>query len=349
MAAKKDTGAEQLNRLKAALKSGELQSLYIFTGEESYLRSFYLDELRKTILPGGFEEFNFHRCEGKNLTVRELAEMAEAMPMMAERTLIIVTDFDPFALDESEREQFIALIGDWPDYCCLVLHYDLQPYKENKVMKKLVKAMGQFVVVEFKAQEKGDLINWLRRRFRALGKEIDAQAAEHLIFTCGSLMTGLIPEINKIAGYAKGDQITVRDINAVASPILDAEIFQLTNAVTAGKYDLAAEKLGELLQQQEEPVVLLSAIGKELRRIYTARMAIEGGKDKYWLMELWGMRSDYPAKLLLDAAMRVNLAWCRDSVKAAQMLDRRMKSEKGMDAAEELKRFLMELEQGARV
>lgn len=40
--------------------------------------------------------------------------------------------------------------------------------------------------------------------------------------------------------------------------------------------------------------MILGVISKELRRLYTARLALDSGKDKLWLMDLWNMRSDYP-------------------------------------------------------
>lgn len=123
-----------------------------------------------------------------------------------------------------------------------------------------------------------------------------------MLFYCGTMMDNLISEVSKVAAYAKAQQITTADIDAVAEPVLDARIFDMTNHISAGKYDRAAAVLGDLLRMQTEPIVILGAIGKELRRLYTARMAIDGGKDRFWLMELWQMRSDYPAKLLLQAA-----------------------------------------------
>ena len=63
------------------------------------------------------------------------------------------------------------------------------------------------------------------------GKEIDRQTAEYLIFTCGGLMTGLVPEIAKIGAYAKGRAITQKDIDAVADPVLSAEVFRLSDRV----------------------------------------------------------------------------------------------------------------------
>ena len=335
---------EAYQKFKADLSAGAVGCAYIFYGEESYLREYYLEELRKKLVPVGFEEFNYHRLEGKDLTVQTLTEMAEAMPMLSERTLIVVTDFDIFKLGEEQREKLIGLLEDIPPYCCLVFVYDTVAYKPNKTMKKLCKAIGDHVqAVEFRAQDSSDLVAWIARRFRALDKEIDRQTAEYLIFTCGGLMTGLVPEIQKIGAYAKGKAITQKDIDDVADPVLSAEVFKLSDAVLQGNYDLAASILGDLLKMQTEPIMILAALGSQLRRIYTARIAIDSGKDKYWLMELWEMKSDYPAKLLLNAAKRTTADWCADAVKMCQALDRRMKSEKGIDSVGELKLLLVRL------
>ena len=59
------------------------------------------------------------------------------------------------------------------------------------------------------------------------------------------------------------------------------------------------------------------------------------------------MTSDYPAKKLMQSARSVSRSWCRDAVRRCQTLDRRMKSERNMDAEGALKLFLMELA-GAR-
>ena len=335
---------EAYQKFKTDLSAGEVGCAYIFYGEESYLREYYLGELRKKLVPAGFEEFNYHRLEGKDLTVQALTEMAEAMPMLSERTLIVVTDFDIFKLGEEQREKLISLLEDIPPYCCLIFVYDTVAYKPNKTMKKLCKAIGDYVqAVEFRAQDSSDLVAWIARRFRALDKEIDRQTAEYLIFTCGGLMTGLVPEISKIAAYAKGKAITQKDIDDVADPVLSAEVFKLSDAVLQGNYDLAASILGDLLKMQTEPIMILAALGSQLRRIYTARLAIDSGKDKYWLMELWEMKSDYPAKLLLNAAKRTTADWCADAVKMCQVLDRRMKSEKGIDSVGELELLLVRL------
>ena len=331
-------------KLKADISAGTPGCVYIFYGEEAYLREYYLGELRKKLIPAGFEEFNYHRLEGRELTVQALAEMAEAMPMMTERTLIQVSDFDIFKLNEDQRERLIAFLEDVPPYCCVVFSYDTLEYKPNRTMIKLCKALSvRAEAVEFRQADSSDLTAWIARRFRALGKEIDRQTAEYLIFLCGPLMTGLVPEIAKVGAYAKGKTVTQKDIDAVADPVLSAEVFKLSDAVLAGSYDQAARILGDLLKMQTEPILILGMLGAQLRRIYTARLALDSGKDKYWLMSLWGYKSDYPVRMLLSAAKKATAQWCAGAVKECQVLDRRMKSEKGIDSAGELKLLLVRL------
>ena len=330
--------------LRSELKAGQLGRAYIFYGPEAYLRDGMLRRVQETLIPAGFEEFNYHRVSGKDLTINGLQEMVEAMPMMAQATLTVVEDLDLFHLDDTGRTQLMALLEDIPDYATVIFVYDTLEYKRDGKMKKLCAAVDSFVTeVEFAQQDSRELIKWAQKHFAAAGHTIDSATVEHLLFTCGSMMTNLAPEIQKIAAYARQEKITVEDINAVADPILDAKVFDMTNCITSGDYDKAASVLADLLRMQTEPIVVLSIIGKELRRLYTARMALDNGKDRFWLKGLWNMSSDYPAKLLMQAARRVDHDWCSAAVKKARALDRRMKSQRGIDPAGELKLFLMDL------
>ena len=333
-----------LKKLKADLSARTPGSAYLFYGIEAYQRGYYLEQLRKVLVDKSFEQFNYHRLEGKELLIEDLASAVETMPMMAERTLVVVVDLDIFKLGANQREALIALLEDIPPYCCLVFVYDTIEYAPNRTMKKLCKALdGHVQAVEFRQADTSSLLDWVRRRFQALGKDIGRAAAEHLIFTCGPLMTGLVQEIDKIASYTEGAAVTEADIDAVADPVLSASAFKMADAAAAGDYDRAAGLLGDLLKMQTEPVLILGALGGQLRRIYTARMALDSGKDKYWLMDIWGYSSDYQVRMLLSAAKKVSLDWCAGAVKQCQVLDRRMKSERGFDGGDGLKLLLARL------
>ena len=205
MAKKKEETYPGYEELRAALQSGGPANVYIFFGEETYLMQQAVEQLRALLVPAGFEEFNYHRLTGKGLTVQELTEAVEAMPMMSQSTFVTVTDMDVFKLDEAQRTALVSLLEDFPEYCTLVFLYRQLPYKKDGKLKKLTAAVAAHTTeIEFAPQGRQKLQKWVRRRFAAFDKELDDNAIDHLLFTCGSLMDGLVPEINKIAAYAKG-------------------------------------------------------------------------------------------------------------------------------------------------
>ncbi len=66
--AERKTPNKGYQKLKSDLSAGNIGQVYIFYGEESYLREYYLGEIKKKLVPAGFEEFNYHRLSGKTLT-----------------------------------------------------------------------------------------------------------------------------------------------------------------------------------------------------------------------------------------------------------------------------------------
>ena len=325
--------------IKDLAEGTPLGPLYVFHGEEAYLRDYYLGQMKKRLLPSGMEEFNLHTMTGKEFELKKLQELVDCLPMMSDRTMIVVSDYDLF---KGDKDGLTRLLSDLPDYVCLVFVYDLIEYKADARTKLsgLLKEMGS--VVAFRRQEQGDLIDWIARRFRALDKDIGSEEAKYLIFLCGDLMNTLISEIGKIGAYAKGKRITRADIDAVATPQLDAVVFQMTDAIAAGNFDKAASVLGDLFHMQEAPIKLLAVLGKQLRQIYSARLALEAGKSASYLMDLWGMRSAYPAERLMQSARRFSLPWCRRAVIRCAETDLAMKST-GADGEDLMIGLLMEL------
>ncbi len=334
---KTDTAAYQ--KLKKDLREGTLGSLYVFHGEEAYLRDFYLGQMKRALLPAGMESFNLHTLNGKEFDLKTLGQLVDCLPMMGERTLVVVYDYDIY---KGDKDGLLTLLGDLPEYVCLVFVYDLIDYKADARTKLagLLKEKGS--VVAFNRQGQGDLIDWIARRFRAMDHDISSEDAKYLIFLCGDLMNTLISEIGKIGSYAKEYRVTRRDIDAVATPQLDAVVFQLTDAIAAGSFDKAASVLGDLFHMREAPIKLLSVLGKQLRQLYSARLAIEQKKGTAYLMELWGLRSAYPAERLMQSARRFSLSWCRRAVMRCGEADLTMKST-GAPGEEVLIDLLMEL------
>ena len=337
--AKPDTAGYQ--KLKKDLSKGNPGQLYLLYGEETYLRDYYLDKLRDRLLSGGMGEFNLHEIKAKDMSPHALEEAVDCLPMMGERTLIMVTDYDLFKANEKDREQYIRIVSQLPAYCCVVFLYDLIEYKGD-ARTKLAAALKQHgTLVNFVRQDQGDLVDWVRRRFKALGKDIDSRLALDLIFLCGDLMTNLIGEIEKIGAYSKQKHITKADIETVATPQLDAVVFRMTDAIGEGSFDKAAAVLGELYQMQEPPIKIMWSLGRQMRQLYSARLALEQGRGASYVASLWGIKP-YPADKLLNSARRMSLKWCRNAVVRCGQTDLAMKST-GQDGQELLTTLLLEL------
>lgn len=337
-----------LKDFKRDLKAGAPKNLYVFHGEEAYLRDYYLGELKKALLPPGLEDFNLHTAQGKDCSPEWLEQAVDCLPMMSQRTLVAVTDFDLFGGGEGQRDKLLSLLGALPDYCCLVFIYDLTPFKADGRSRLAALLKEKKAVVEFRRQEQGDLTDWIVRRFRAAGHTIDTEDAKYLIFLCGDLMTNLISEIGKIAAYSTTQRVTRQDIDAVAIPQVDAIVFQMTDAITRKDFDKAAAVLSDLLHDQQSPIMILSVMGKYFRQLYTARLCLEAGGDRETFMELWSMRYSYQADKLMDGARKFSLPWCRHAVRRCAETDVAMKSYGG-DEEELLISLLMELSAGRRV
>ncbi len=328
MAVKKNAKFDNaaLQQFKAALKAGDPARLYFFFGEETYLRDTYLNRLKELLLPTGLEDFNLHVLHEKGCTPDALSDAIDSLPMMSERSLILVYDCDIFKANEDDQNAYAALLSDLPDYVCLVFVYDtinLDRRTLKGALGKLVK--GSPALVQFNQQDNSDLVPWIQRRFKSLGKEIDRSQAEYLIFTTGGLMTSLISEIEKVGAYAKDSAVTKADIDAVCDPVLDAVAFRMTDCIAQGDFDGAAGILSDLFAMQQPHPMVLGALGKQVRQLYTARLALEQGCSAAWLVEIWGMKQSWSAERLLKNAKRFPANWYRAAVKLTAEADRKLK------------------------
>ena len=345
---KKPVDNTAMRELKKAVKEGAPKRLYLFYGEEAFLRDDCLDLLKKAILPAGLEDFNLHAAQGKECSVDWIEQAVDCLPMMSERTLVTVTDFDLFALGDEAKARLIEVLSNLPDYCCLVFVYDLLAYKppaKDKLAALLKKEGG---LVNFQRQEPKQLAGWICRQFEKAGKSVDSADAEYLIFLVGDLMHDLSAEIGKIAAYAANSRVTRADMDAVAIPKVEAVVFQMTDAMARKDFDKAASVLADLLHSREAPAMILSVMGKYFQQLYTARLLLDAGQGRDDLMALWEMRSDFQANKLMDAARGFSLPWCRYAVGRCYETDIVLKSSYGQEG-EVLTGLLMELAGRQRV
>lgn len=314
----------------ASLKENGPQRLYLLWGEEDYLREQYLEELKKVCIPEGEDSFSYKKIDGAELDPDTLRQAVDSVPFLTERSLVEIRDANLNKLEEPEK--YLEILRDIPEYCtvALVQGSAFEPDGRLKFTKGIRDIASE---IRFTEQTSGMLISWISKRFAAAGKTIDLEAAQRLLFVSGDLMSRLIPEIEKVAAYARGDRVTVSDVDAVAHHIPEAVIFEMTDLIAQRKYNAALSVLSELLaDKNNEPIPMLAMLGMQMRKLYAARLALEKGLGTQYVMDVCGMKYEDYARKLINSARGFSLRQLQNSIRMCTEADYKIKSSSVNDA-----------------
>ena len=314
--------------------------LYLLWGKEDYLREQYLTQLKTVCIPEGESGFNFRRFDGPELSASALREAVDSLPFLSERTFVEIRDADINRLKEAQ--EILPLLSDLPDYCtvCFIQNAEYEPDGRIKLVKT-IREKGR--ELKFTQQGQGALIDWIARRFAACGKRIDFEASQRLIFISGDLMNRLIPEIEKIAAYAKGETVGVADVEAVAHHIPEAQVFELTDYLAKKQYNAAMNTLAELFSENEyDEIYLLAVLGSQMRRLYAARLAIDHELGSKYVAECCAIKYDFLVSRLMSSARSFSMQQLKKAVRICAETDEQMKSGGG-DGRELLKNAVLSI------
>ena len=339
----KDEEKMNLNAEVRLLKERGPERLYFLWGPEDYLREYYLRTLKGICLPEGEDSFSYKRMNGPEIDPAELQQAIDAMPFLTERSFVEIRDAD--LNHAKEADKLLALLGDIPEYCtvALVQSAEYEPDGRIKLIKG-IRAAGRDL--KFTKAGQSQLIDWVVRRFAAAGKRIDLESIQRLILISGDLMNRLIPEIDKIAAYAKGERVTIADVEAVANHIPEAVIFDMTDYIAQKKYNAALSVLSELLSDKNnEPIPMLALLCMQMRRLYAARLTIEKGLGSKYLMETAGLKYDFLANKLIQSARGYTLPQLRRAIELCCDADYKIKSS-SLDDRELLKETVLRIAAG---
>ena len=326
------------------LKAEGPGQLYLLWGEEDFLRESFVSELRKLCLGESDDGFDYKRIDGAEPDIGLIREAADAMPFFAPRLYIELRGFDINKYPANDAEQLKAILADLPEFCTMVILLPAGSEPDGRLgLFKAVKKYGQSI--EFTAQDQDQLVRWIRRKVRAAGKDIDPVEAQYLIFNCGELMSHLNNELSKLVHYSKGEQITRSDIDAATDRSMEAEVFQLTDALADRKYDRAASVMAELLAKKESPIMLLAVMGRQFRQLYITKTALSLHLGQSYIKEVCALRFDFQLQKLTDAARGFTLPRLRDAVRLCAETDYAMKSS-GADDEALLRDLLLKLAVG---
>ena len=135
-------------------------------------------------------------------------------------------------------------------------------------------------------------------------------------------------------------------LEAVANHIPEAVVFEMTELISQKKINSALSVLSELLaDKNNEPIMMLAVLGRQMRQLYAARLALDKNLGTKYVMEVCAMKYDYIASKLISAARGFTLPQLKRAVELCTETDYRMKSS-GADPRELLKEAVLRIAAG---
>lgn len=332
--------------LDSQIKSGQFARIYLLYGEESYLVAHYARALSESAVPT-VREFNLHRFSADTFDLPKLAAAVEHLPLMASRTCVVLQDIDPDALKAKEWKDYLEILADAPESCVLVLAFAHVPYDKKSAHWKALIALAQKSgeAELFHAPSKRELEKWLAKRARAAGASITVEAADALADACSADMNRMAAEVEKLAAYTSGGEIGKEAVDALVYKDVESSIYDLARAVTSGRLSAALETIGNLFDQKEEPVIILSALSQAFCDLYRAAVAVSAGKGQSDLSADFPYRGrEFRVRNALRDCRGLSVGYLRAALEQLLAADAALKSS-GADSRLVLERLCVDLSQ----
>ncbi len=270
MAVKTSEFPAKQRQLNENLKAGVFSSSYLIYGDEAYLRFQNRDKVVKAL---GLDEssMNFNRFEGDKAVAAEIIGMAETMPFLADKRLILVENSGFFKNGSPELTQYLKNQSE----TAVIVFVEKDVDKRKDVYKALCKTGFD---IECTAQSDDSLKTWIRTRFKGEGKNISPAACAFLLDRAGTDMSNIANEIEKLVCYCMDrTDITEQDIEAVCANYLTGRIFAMTDAIAEKNQKRAIELYYDLLALKEPPARILSLITRQFNLMFQVKEMSEAG------------------------------------------------------------------------
>lgn len=284
-----------MQKLNEEIKTGQLRQVYLLYGEEAYLRSQYRDKL-KTALLGGGDAMNCHYFEGKDIVAGEIIDLAETMPFLAERRVLVLENSGLFSHGGEQLAEYLQA----PAPTAYFVFAEASVDKRSKLYKA-VTAKGR--AVEFKAQDESVLQRWILGILKREGKNITGNDLNFFLDKTGSDMENIRAELEKLLCYCMDrDVITAQDIEAVCTKQISNQIFDMINAIADKKQRKAMELYYDLLALKEPPMRILYLITRQFNLLLQVKELKAKGCDGNTIGEKVGLAGFIARKYMTQAS-----------------------------------------------
>lgn len=252
------------------IKKGSFKPVYLFYGEEAYLKQQYKNRLKDAVLPDG-DTINLSIYSGKGIDVKEMIAQADTMPFFAEHRLLLIEDSGFFKNANQQLADYIPSIPEGT----IMLFVESEVDKRGKLYKAVNKKGS---VVEFTAQNEQTLTRWILGILKSEKKMITSGAMKLFLEKTGTDMERIRQELEKLICYCMDrESITEEDITVICSEQTENKIFDMINAMAEKKQKKAMELYYDLLALKEPPMRILYLITRQFNLLMQVKELSEEG------------------------------------------------------------------------
>ena len=232
--------------------------VYLLTGE-SFLADEALATIRADVGAGHLSEDSFDA----SVETPELMSALETPSLLGDMRLVILSDAQD--LKKEQAEAIERYLGSPSPHAILVL---IASAKTK--LDKTVKVAGQIITLD--APKGKRLVGWIRQRGNEHGLKVDDRAGWALMDSVGNELRDLDGALTQLATqHGSGARIGAPQVRDAFSRLADQRIFAFTDAVGDRRLPVAMGSLRRLLEQGDEPLVLLGSLTAQVRRMLRAR------------------------------------------------------------------------------
>jgi len=279
-----------LSALKTALKSGAFEPAYHFHGDEDFLKDSWIRDVIARATDPATRDFNLETRRGGEVDARTLATALEAMPMMAERRVMVVRDVP--SLKKDARSILLKYLDRPATDTVLLLVSPAGAKADAELNAKLVS-------VPFETLSEDALVKWVAHRAGQLDVTITPSAAELLCSAAGNDLALMAGELDKLRNYTNGAEIDDAAIAAIVGVTAGETLADLLDAVAQRDGTRGIRLIAPiLLQPKTTGVSIVMALTTQILAIGWAMAAKDRGVAQGRLeSELFGLLKANPSSI----------------------------------------------------
>lgn len=284
-----------MQRINEDIKSGQLKQIYLLYGEEAYLRKQYKERLQQALAQPG-DDMNLHYFEGKDIAVGEMIDLAETLPFLSRRRVMILENSGLFKHGGEQLAEYLNS----PCETAFFVFVEKEIDKRSKLFK-VVQNRG--CAVEFGIQDETTLKRWIYGMIKKENKKVTEQTVQYFLQKTGTDMANIRSELEKVFCYCMDKEvITEQDIEEICTTRISSHIFDMISAIADKKKKEALSLYYELLALREPPMRILFLIAKQCNTLLQVKELKAKGYDNKTIGTKIGLPGFVAGKYAAQAA-----------------------------------------------